>query len=193
MAAKKKRRIPKTKVPRCTHRGPLTPELAKSLVAAIGRKRVFDAQIAIAHGIHPDTLKNWVKRGLLPGAEEPYKSFAEAYAKAQIEDESDAVQSVMRGAEPYEGEPGSKPGDWKASAWYLERRYPLRWNPNRQPAAGPSEAIDVERLVREATEQGQSLVELMRDPPPELMAAMKEAREEILAALAVDVQPAQIA
>jgi hypothetical protein len=165
----------------------LTPEVAEKMLRDVAKKRVFDAQIAIRNGIHPDTLKLWIKKGLEENAEEPYRSFAQKYAAAQIDDESDAVSSVLAGTEPYDG-PG-KSGDWKAAAWYLERKYPKRWNPNRQPEAGVAESVDVESILRESAEQGENLAELLRNPPPALLEAMKEAREELKALLAEIEEP----
>lgn len=167
----------------------LTRELGERLVECVKTKRLFDSQVAIMNDVHPDTLKNWVKRGLLPDAEDPYKTFAEEYAKAQIDDEVTALGEIMGGTKPV-GK-GDRPGDWKAAAWYLERKYPTRWNPTRQPVAGPAEAIDVERMVREAADQNTDLVELLKDPPPELIAALREASAEIRALLEANVQGTQ--
>lgn len=165
----------------------LTTELAEKLLRDVLKKRVFDAQIAIRNGIHPDTLKLWLKKGLEEDAEEPYRSFAQRYATAQIDDEADAVSDVMAGTQPHEG--AGKPGDWKAAAWYLERKYPKRWNPNRQPEAGVAEAVDIEGIVREGAEQSENLAELLRNPPPPLLEAMREAREELKVLLAEIEEP----
>lgn len=165
----------------------LTADLAEKLLRDVAKKRVFDAQIAIRNGIHPDTLKLWLKKGLEEGAEEPYRSFAQRYAAAQIDDEAGALEDVMAGTQPHAG--AGKPGDWKAAAWYLERKYPKRWNPNRQPEAGVAEAVDIESIVRESAEQSDNLVELLRNPPPALVEAMREAREELKALLAEIEQP----
>jgi hypothetical protein len=171
--------------------GILTPVLHAALVETAKTRRLFDSQVAIRNHVHPDTLKNWVKRGLLPDAEEPYASFARDYSDAQIDDEADAVEEVWNGTKPCEAR--ERPGDWKAAAWYLERKHPKRWNPNKQPANGPGESIDVESLVRDATEQKENLIELLRDPPPQLLAAMREASAEIKALLEPAVMPEQTA
>lgn len=145
--------------------------------------RLFDSQVAIANGIHPDTLRNWVKWGLLPDAEEPYKTFAMRYAKVSIADEADAVNDVRNGSKDHD--PGfGKSGDWKAAAWYLERRYPKRWNPDKQGVQGPAEAFDIESLLTEAEGQHENLTDLLRDPTPLLVAALSDAREEIEALFA---------
>lgn len=163
----------------------LTQELADSLVLGVRQKRVFDSQNAIAHGVHPTTLKTWLRKGLLIDAEEPYRSFAERYSKEQIADEEDAVAELRACALPFHGDDKfHKPGDWRAAAWYLERKYPRRWALERQNASGPSEAIDVEGILVEGEQQPQQLGELLTNPPPELVAAMRENRESIRALLA---------
>lgn len=57
-----------------------------------------------------DTIKSWLARGKRD--EEPYRTFREAMLRAKAVWEARAVQSVTAAGE----------GDWKASAWLLERR-----------------------------------------------------------------------
>lgn len=150
----------------------LNKKLSEALVEGVTGKRCFDAQNAIANGIHPDTLRNWLRWGLLPNAREPYKSFAEKYSKAQIQEESEILEIITVAAAK----------EWRAGAWFLEKKYPRRYG-HLVPAAGPSQAIDVEALLKEATEQPANLIELLRNPPPELQLAMKAAAAEIRAFL----------
>lgn len=162
----------------------LTPEFSKVICRYAAEKRVFDSQVAIAHNLHPDTLKNWMKWGLLPDAQEPYLSFAMEYAKVLIADEASAIADVLDGAKEFTGDNVKCRGDWKAAAWYLERKYPRRWNPNKQAPLGPTESLDVEALLVEAAGQHESLTDLLRDPTPQLVAALTDAREEIQALFA---------
>jgi len=170
--------------PRTTGGTMLSPELADSLVLSVRQRRVFDSQIAIAHGIHPHTLRDWIRRGLEQGAGEPWRSFAERYTKEQIADEEDAVAELRECAKPFQGKDKfSKPGDWRAAAWYLERKYPKRWALEKQNPGGPAEAIDIENILRETTEQADNLKELLTNPPAELAEAMIEAKDAIRAFL----------
>lgn len=170
--------------------GALTKPLMDKILGVAAACRIFDAQIAIRCGVDLDTLKLWLTKGLLVDAIEPYRTFAKEYSRIQIEHESAAAEEVYQaGLPPPMDEP--QRGDWKASAWFLERRYPKRWNPARQPASGPSEAIDIETLLRESAQKGDSLKELFANPPPELEEAMRENAAAILALLAALPEPSK--
>jgi hypothetical protein len=146
----------------------LTPDLANSIIADISSRKVFDSEIAIANGISPKTLHTWLKRGLEENAREPYKTFAERYVKEHIEEEGRALEMVYLAAKK----------DWKAAAWYLEKKYPKRYG-NLVPASGPAGAVDFNQILEENDNQKQSLIDLLKDPPPQLLAALKEAAPQL--------------
>lgn len=79
----------------------LTPDLGKSIVDSV-KNGLFDAQNALKHGIDITTLKSWVERGVDENAEEPFRSFAEAYIKASIELEERLVGTIIKASEPWE-------------------------------------------------------------------------------------------
>lgn len=62
-------------------------------------------------------------------------------------------------------------GDWKAAAWVLERRWPLRWSSQRQPDGGPKEAI---RLPDAALNRRTRVEAQLTQPSPELIKAFRD-------------------
>lgn len=154
----------------------LTPELHKQLVSVRSTSKLFDTQVAQRCGIAASTLKWWLTKGLLEDAEEPYASFAKAYSDAAIAQEDKVLDELLEGRDAKMG------GDWKAKAWWLERRHPKRWG-NRVPETGPTEDIQIQDILLEAAERRRTLSELLDDPPPELVAALQESRDKVLAVL----------
>jgi len=63
-------------------------------------------------------------------------------------------------------------GDWKAAAWYAERRWPLRWGITRQPEGGPKEAI---KLPDAPLQRRRKVEAMVKAPPPELIKALRDA------------------
>lgn len=68
-------------------------------------------------------------------------------------------------------------GDWHASAWYLERRWPLRWGITRQPEGGPKEAL---KLPEAGHSRRDKVKGMLREPTPELIKAFREAGFDII-------------
>lgn len=187
----------------------LTPDIAAGMVEAV-KSGLFDQQIALKFGVDISTLKSWVERGLDEEAEEPYRSFSEAYLKEAIALEERLLTTVMEASEPFVAEretietealargfdesfggdcdssdmPPStvvrrsttktrehRRGDWKAAAWVLERRWPLRWSSSRQPDGGPKEAI---RLPDSALNRRARVEQQLSQPSPELIKAFRD-------------------
>lgn len=188
----------------------LTAELATSIVEGVSAG-LFDAQNALRHGIDVTTLKSWIDRGIDEDAEEPFKSFAEAYIKALIQLEegvigtilaaSDEYKRLVESTEEYLGsqsggdydsadfsvpvgltrktkkETAHLRGDWKAAAWYAERRWPLRWGITRQPEGGPKEMI---KLPDAPLQRRKKVEAMVKSPPPELIKAFRDAGYELV-------------
>ena len=92
----------------------LTPRVAKVIVQEIRDGNYIDCAAAVA-GIPRQTVFQWLRKGATEDAVEPYASFRKRVLKAQGEAERDDVGN-LKGT-----------GDWRASAWRLERRHPDRW------------------------------------------------------------------
>jgi hypothetical protein len=152
----------------------LTPALHAQLLELRSNTKLFDAQVAMRCGVSYNTLKYWVKLGLLPNAKEPYFSFARDYSNAVIDQEREALANAT-------GEKKSSYGE----QWWLERRHPKRWG-NRLPeqTPNPSADLDIHTLLEEATGEQEKLILLFNDPPAELEAAMRQSATAILAMLA---------
>lgn len=115
----------------------------------------FLATAARAAGVHPSTVRRWVERGEAEeqrrtdgGAarvtEQPFHAFAAAVEQADATAEGRAVATIT--ASP----------DWRAAAWYLERRHPTTWGGRAamfgqgepEPAvADPCEGLDLTVLT----------------------------------------------
>lgn len=71
-------------------------------------------------GVHRETIRRWRKKGetdLQRSNESPYAAFARALARAEAQAEATRVRRILAAGE----------NDWRANAWFLERRYPQRW------------------------------------------------------------------
>lgn len=68
-------------------------------------------------------------------------------------------------------------GDWKAAAWVLERRWPLRWSSSRQPDGGPKEMI---RMPDGALNRRRRVDSQLEAPSPELIKAFRSKGYDIV-------------
>lgn len=99
------------------------------------------------------------------------------------------VEDTFGDVDSHDGEPGeflfkksksakkNERGDWRAAAWYAERRWPLRWGLSRQPEGGPKEAI---KLPDAPLNRQRKVREMVKAPPPELIKAFREAGYQLV-------------
>jgi hypothetical protein len=182
----------------------LTPTLHAQLVSEAEGGLLYDAQLAVECDVHPKTLERWLLNGLSENAEEPFKSFAIDYTKACNKFEKSIMRKVREGrtgkGSAFEFEEDGalveteatedNGGDWRASAWIAERRWPRRYALSKHGDKRRVDALDTVDLLKTLDERFASLVELFRgDMPPELVQALREAAPEIVAALAGPVLP----
>lgn len=190
-----------------------TPELAEAILADV-EKGLFLTQVGLNNGVHPNTIRNWVRKGLEPGAVEPWLSFAERFVKAEVLVEKRLLSTIAAASAPFRkkkhqikhamgtaaGPEGGgfeeteeldghqdERGDWHAAAFLLERRFPKRWG---QHAAETSQrdALDVAALLEEAESRGQDLDDLLTNRPPELEEALLRNKDALLALLAAKAE-----
>jgi hypothetical protein len=192
----------------------LTPEIADSIIKDVARG-LFLTQVALNNNLHPNTIRNWVRRGLAEDAEEPFLGFAERFAKAEIQVEARLIELVSEASKPYRrknrqvktksgssagAEGGTfeesevlkghhvERGDWKAAAFLLERRFPKRWGERAEESA-QRDSLDVQQLLDESASRGQDIDDLVSNPPPELEAALLRHKDRLLALLGVPQLP----
>ena len=93
----------------------LTPEREAKLVQLLKAGQNRQAACA-AVGLCDRTLRNWIAKG--EDGDERWFAFAKRIREAESECETRAVVQIQIA--------GKK--DWRALAWWLERRFPLRWS-----------------------------------------------------------------
>ena len=87
----------------------------------LGSSRRSAAELS---GVSARTLQRWIKRGE-EGESEEWERFAHKVYRAEAVAEGHAVDLILEAA---------KKGDWRAAAWWLERRHPNRWSKSQHVA-----------------------------------------------------------
>jgi transposase len=116
--------VPKT--PGSGRRSKLTAEVHDKIVTAVraGNYAEVAAQYA---GISERTYYNWIAKGE-QDADGPYLQFMQAIRAAEGEAEAVAMITIRK----------AWGDDWKAAAWYLERKFQAKWGRHdRIDHAGP--------------------------------------------------------
>lgn len=78
-----------------------TAELGDAIVADVERG-LFLTQIGLNNGVHPNTIRNWVRKGLEQNAQEHYLSFAERFIKAEVMVEQRLIATVREASLAHE-------------------------------------------------------------------------------------------
>lgn len=94
----------------------LSPERIETITKAIANGNTHDVAASLG-GIAESTFYAWMSRGK-EAKKGQYKQFYDKVKKAEAYAEADRVQRIQK---------AGRDGDWKADAWYLERRYPDKW------------------------------------------------------------------
>jgi transposase len=139
-----------TKVGRPTK---FTKEVQDQLYQLIKEGNYFDTSCKIA-GISYSTFREWIIKGEQDGKGK-FFDFSEAIKKAEAEAEAKRVEMILK---------AGMIQDWKANAWYLERKYPDRWGKvDRLEASVKSENINKqEYFIEQMIQNDPETVELVR-------------------------------
>ena len=115
----------------------LTPKLRKQIVRLIIAGYFTDRTCDIV-GINKSTNYDWMKRGKESKRRNKYKIFYNEVTQAHAISEAIALSIISKAAEI----------DWRASAWWLERRYPEKWGkPKIKKVKKTSMEIDYDNKV----------------------------------------------
>jgi len=98
----------------------LTPAMQAQICESVRAGNWLETA-AQAAGIDRDTLFAWKRKGMADleagRTNSIYGVFVNAVARAEAESEQASLACIQRAGE----------SDWRAEAWYLERRFPERW------------------------------------------------------------------
>lgn len=97
------------------------------------RKGNYLSTTAKACGINSSTLSQWIRRG--KKGEEPYATFYKRVEQAEAEGELRSMAII---------DDVASTGNWLASAWKLERKYPQRFGKKDRVELGGDEDIKIE-------------------------------------------------
>jgi hypothetical protein len=128
-------------------------EIAETIINLVAQGNYFDTACKVA-GIDYTTFRNWIIKG-----EEEQKGqfydFFNAIKRAEAEAEAKRVELILR---------AGMVEDWKANAWYLERRYPEKWGKvDRLEANVKSENTQKqEYYIEQMIKQDPETIELVR-------------------------------
>lgn len=162
----------------------LTPELQKNLIDAVAMG-LFENQIAVKCGLHPMTLKRWLDTGVAEDAYEPFSTFADDFLRRVAEVEAEAVALIRQAGEPVATiEEAKMRGDWKAVAWWLERRHPLRWG-TRVTNPGMADSYALPAL----NSRSKKATAILKKPTPEFLKLVASAGMKLVPADAPEPLP----
>jgi hypothetical protein len=121
----------------------LTDELGQQIVSSIASGS-FMTVAAARVSVSAETVYGWLRRGQgdqAAGLDTVFGRFEQAISRAQAEAEAEAVAVLQRGGD-------GKYKDWRAPAWWLERRHKERWSlPKEQQSQGITLQLSNEQIA----------------------------------------------
>lgn len=130
-----------------------TPEVKNTICDYISAGNYIDTSCRLA-GVDYTTFRGWVVRGEQEGKGE-YFDFLRQVRLAEAQAEAERVRLILQ---------AGRLDDWKANAWYLERKYPERWGKKEQlDAKVQSQHTEIkEYKIEQQIETDPETVELVR-------------------------------
>lgn len=113
----------------------LTPELAKEAIKLV-QNGASNQDVISWLGVNESSFYAWLREP----KNEAQRTLAQGMKKAEAERKLWHIQRINKAAED---------GDWKASAWYLERRYPQEFA-RTQRITGQVETVSKSDALTEA-------------------------------------------
>jgi len=132
----------------------LTKELQDKLCGYIAEGNYLDTACRLS-GIDYATMRRWILQGEQDMSGKFFE-FQEAVQQAEAVAEAERVRLILK---------AGKYDDWKANAWYLERKYPERW--------GRKERIDA-HVTSEHTERKEMLIEHQIETDPQTVELVRQ-------------------
>jgi transposase len=148
MTVTKKRALPKGRPSK------FTPEIKQSICEHISAGNYLDTACRLA-GVDYTTFRGWMVKGEQEGKGD-YFEFLRQVRLAEAQAEAERVRLILN---------AGKYDDWKANAWYLERKYPERW--------GKKEQLDA-KIQSQHTETKEYKIEQQIETDPETAELVKQ-------------------
>jgi hypothetical protein len=129
---------------------PRPSKLTKTAQAAIraaleaGNTRAAAAQAA---GIAPDTLRTWMRQGEQE-ATGRHRTLARTVEQAEAQAETEAVAEIRA---------AWKRGEWRAAAWWLERRRPETYREQKDQGGNTAEDTTIRIIYADDAETAQDV------------------------------------
>jgi len=108
-------------------------ELIESICEEIARGYSYD-QAALNNGIAASTFFRWMRKGKDSASEQIYKDLVQAVEDSSDFSEAEALQQIRSSA--------INGRNWKAAAWFLERRFPHKYAKKTNGELKMEEAAD---------------------------------------------------
>jgi transposase len=147
-ATTKKRTLPKGRPSK------FTPEIKDSICEYISQGNYLDTSCRLA-GIDYTTFRGWMVKGEQEGKGE-YFEFLRQVRLAEAQAEAERVRLILQ---------AGRLDDWKANAWYLERKYPERW--------GKKDQLDA-KIQSQHTETTELKIEQQIETDPETVELVRQ-------------------